>query len=84
MDGLFRGSVGAVMSGQEQPEQFVPSNSSEGMDFMDHWCGRCSADGADANCDVLTDAMSGAAVDQWIYRDGEAVCTAFSSVESLS
>lgn len=68
----------------EAPEPFVPSNSSEGMDFMEHWCGRCHAESGDNICKVLTMASIGIAVDQWIVRDGKAICTEFQSLESLS
>lgn len=68
----------------EAPEPFVPSNSSEGMDFMEHWCERCRAESGDNMCEVLTVASIGTAVDQWIVRDGKAICTDFQSLKSLS
>lgn len=71
-------------SSAKASEPFVPSNSSEGMDFMEHWCWRCRVDGDGNNCDVLTVASVGMAVEQWIYRNGEAVCTEFQSMESMS
>lgn len=72
------------MNSETAPEPFCPSNSSEGLDFMDGWCKRCRADSPDDPCDILTSAMATGSAPQWQYRDGEAVCTEFQSMESLS
>jgi hypothetical protein len=69
-------------------EKYLPSNGTEGADFLDTWCRRCARDKAmregsdfdecDDNelCPIIAAAFRGN-VDEWIYKDSEPVCTAF-------
>lgn len=63
--------------------RFRPSNSDEGLGFEMQWCDRCERDRewreAEVNpCQIHNDALCDEA-DEWQYRDGHAVCTAFVS-----
>lgn len=69
-------------------EQWVPSNGTEGMAFIESWCSNCARDdishGArDENdeplhtCRILTKSFFGEAVEWRKLGDGGLVCTAF-------
>jgi len=74
-------------------EQWTPSNGTEGAEFMDRWCRRCSRDkamreGADFDdcddnelCSTIADSAIGKAVEWRELPIGETICTEFVSHE---
>lgn len=53
---------------------YMPSNGTEGMDFMAEYCDRCYKE---KNCTILNRSLTGAQPKQWIYVDDEPHCTSF-------
>ena len=70
-------------------EQWTPSNGTEGDEFIEHWCRRCSRDKAMREatdidecedferCDIIAAAYRGQAVEWRELPSGETICTAF-------
>lgn len=72
------------------PDLYRPSNGSEGDWFESQFCERCEKDRAfwqDGNCDpdkvcMIHNLSYVRQVPQWIYVDGEPVCTEFEEAKS--
>lgn len=68
-------------------EPYRPSNGSEGMDFMAHFCDRCTKDaafraGTGDSCPIAAATLAFQIGDpeypkEWVQTDGVACCTAF-------
>lgn len=61
---------------------YRPSNGTEGMSFMEHWCDRCISDTVGDGCQILADTFVYDVDDprypqEWRCDDGEAWCRAF-------
>lgn len=77
------------MAGPHPGEQYVPSNSTEGYSFIEHFCGNCARDkaareGADLDdcddnerCEILGASFRGEAVEWRELEDGKCTCVAF-------
>lgn len=71
---------------------YQPSNGTEGMCFIESWCGRCARDQSRREgeehgcCQILTNTMAYKVTDpeyprEWTYNDaGRPICTAFTHV----
>lgn len=69
-------------------EKYQPSNGTEGMGFMEHWCERCERERpyyekGEEGCEILLRSMAFGIDDpqypsEWTYNDnGSPICTAF-------
>lgn len=70
-------------------EQWTPSNGTEGDEFIEHWCRRCSRDkamreGADFDecddnelCETIAAAYRGQAIEWRELPSGQTICTSF-------
>lgn len=77
---------------EKPPEQYRPSNGTEGMIFDEGWCSRCKKDEEyrrteENGCPILAATMAYDIEDkeypkEWIHdKDGNPCCTAFEPVE---
>jgi hypothetical protein len=69
-------------------ELYLPSNGTEGYSFLEAMCGNCARDaemngtkpydecGDDDYCEIIAASFRGQ-VKEWVIRDGEPTCTAF-------
>ena len=55
-------------------EFYLPSNGTEGMEFMAEFCDNCYKF---KNCTILLKPMFGQQPKQWIYKNDKPVCTSF-------
>ena len=70
-------------------EKYRPANGADSMAFMERFCWRCKHDqkyqitqAAEDGCRILADTMAfdiddPEYPDEWIYQDGNPVCTKF-------
>lgn len=77
-------------------KQWVPSNGSEGQDFVESWCMRCERDraireGVPANecaddelCRILTSSFIGKVVEWRELPDGSLTCIGFSEPQGFA
>ena len=58
-------------------KNYTPSNSTDGMEFMARFCEKCYKE---EQCTILTSALMGNVVKQWVYNfHDKPVCTSFKS-----
>lgn len=77
-------------------KQWVPSNGSEGHDFIESWCMRCERDRAfrecvpveecddDELCRILSASFIGKAVEWRELPDGSLTCVGFSEAQGFA
>ncbi len=68
-------------------KKFRPSNGTEFVSFMVRWCHNCNNYYVQSECDIMekTLVLDDAAAeypDEWTYRNGTPVCTAFVPVKT--
>lgn len=80
------------MMGPLPGAQYVPSNSAEGVAFIDAWCTHCARDRAlnegadfdecedDERCEIVAASFRGQAVEWRCLSGGELACLAFVDV----
>jgi len=62
---------------------YFPSNGTEGDGFLYHTCKDCIHDAcyrkerAKTQCDIIFKSLCGERPKEWIYQDGDPMCTAF-------
>jgi hypothetical protein len=62
-------------------KKYRPSNGTEGIGFQEGFCFRCKKD-KNSDCDILSrsylyDIDDEDYPDEWTYKDGKPICTAF-------
>lgn len=76
-------------------EKYRPSNGSEGMMFMERWCGKCQRDaayraGTGDGCPIVANALVFGVDDdgypaEWCYGDdGQPLCAAFELAKEIA
>jgi hypothetical protein len=70
-------------------DKYRPSNGTEGIGFQERYCFRCKNDDEEKGklCDILTrtyafDVDDPRYPEEWTYKDGKPVCTAFQDVDT--
>lgn len=80
----------AALNIDQAGEQYLPSNGTEGMIFIDNWCRGCARDKAmrdgepieecddNALCPIIAQSMAEGGAKEWVYgTDGQPRCTDF-------
>ena len=71
-----------TMFRHEDCEPYLPSCGAEGDIFLSHWCEKCSVDRfheGGGSCQILMRSLIREQPEEWQYRNGLPVCTAFQS-----